>query len=337
MIPVYNIKDYIEDCLKTVLNQDLANSEIVLVNDGSTDGSQDICEEYSEKYDHIKLIDKPNGGLSDARNHGIVHASGEYILFVDGDDLIAENILGSLAKFTLAQGSPDLVLFDYTKFHQNQERLEPIERRIQPEMVSQKNGASLLAYLLEDDPHFHWFVWQGLYRKELLLDYDLFFQEGRLYEDALWTPDVLLHARSAAYFKESIYIYRLEREGQITSTIDQKSLRDNIYIPVYWSKRLEEVEIGASVKNLLMGSFVIRYYYAIWFLHFISPSERLEIIELLKEHDFLLKYSKSPLQKTTRLLVKTTGINAAAALFKSAISVKRKWTDPDKRRLANER
>lgn len=327
IIPVYNIKDYIEDCLTSVLNQDLANLEIILVNDGSTDGSQEICEAYSRKHSHIKLVNKQNGGLSDARNNGILRASGEYILFVDGDDLIAENTLGSLAEYTVTQGKPDIVLFDYVKYHQNQKRLEAVKRNILPAMLRRQKGTSILSFLLERDRNFQWFVWQGLYKRELLIKNELFFQVGRLYEDALWTPGALIHAWSIDYFQQYIYVYRLEREGQITSEVHQKSLKDNIYVPIYWSEKLQEKDVDEKVKKLLMNSFITNYCYAVWFLRFISPDGRPEVIELLKTHRSLLGYSKGALQNTTRLLVKTIGINATSSLFKTAISLKRSSTN----------
>lgn len=324
IIPVYNIEDYIEDCLKSVLKQDLANIEIILVNDGSSDGSQEICEAYSRKYSHIQLINQQNGGLSDARNKGIEQAAGEYILFVDGDDLIAENTLGGLAQYTLDQDRPDVVLFDYVKYYQSQQRLEAVKRNVQPVVLRRQKGASILRFLLEKDRNFQWMVCQALYKRDLLLEHELFFQKGRLYEDALWTPETLMKAQSIDYFQQYIYVYRLEREGQITSSVHEKSLKDNIYIPVYWAEKLQEEEVEGRVKKLLMSNLITRYCYAVWFLRFISPDGRPEVIELLETHSSLLTYSSGSLQQTTRLLVKTIGVTAASSLFKTAISLKRK-------------
>ena len=86
VIPVYNVEKYLRECLDSVIVQSYRNKEVILVNDGSTDNSIEICEEYDMKYPFIKLINKKNGGLSDARNVGILNSTGEYILFLDSDD-----------------------------------------------------------------------------------------------------------------------------------------------------------------------------------------------------------------------------------------------------------
>lgn len=88
IVPVYQVKPYLERCLKSILSQTFTDYEVILVDDGSMDGSQDICDAYAEKYDSISVIHKQNGGLSSARNTGIDAASGEYLMFVDSDDLI---------------------------------------------------------------------------------------------------------------------------------------------------------------------------------------------------------------------------------------------------------
>ena len=88
IVPVYNIEKYLEQCINSLINQTYSNIEIILVNDGSNDRSSNICERYEKKIDNIMLLNKPNGGLSDARNYGISAAKGEYIVFVDGDDYV---------------------------------------------------------------------------------------------------------------------------------------------------------------------------------------------------------------------------------------------------------
>ena len=96
IIPVYNVKEYLKECVESCITQSYDNIEIVLVDDGSTDGSGKICDEFSSKYERIKCIHKKNGGLSDARNYGIENSSGDYVMFVDSDDLISNNIVEEL-------------------------------------------------------------------------------------------------------------------------------------------------------------------------------------------------------------------------------------------------
>ena len=91
IVPIYNVEDYLECCLDSILKQTYTNLEIILVNDGSTDSSLSICKKYLEKDNRIVIVDKSNGGLSDARNAGLENANGEYVMFVDSDDFLTEN------------------------------------------------------------------------------------------------------------------------------------------------------------------------------------------------------------------------------------------------------
>lgn len=324
IIPIYNIKDYLEICIESILNQIHDNFEILLVNDGSTDGSELICKKYEQEYDEIYVINKLNGGLSDARNTGLLNAKGKYILFLDGDDFLQENILVDLTKFTLSKDNPDIVIYDYAKFFQSKNEYNSVDRNIISEIIGKKNGVNVLKYLLKNEKSFNWFAWQCLYKKDMLMQNNLFFEKGRLYEDVLWLPNVLCKAQSVEYFNKTVYIYRLEREGQITSTVTQKSLIDNVYIPVHWATKLDQFEIEKELKELLMNNFTIRYYYSIWFSGFIEYHERKAVVELLKKNKHLLKYSNGAITKITGILVETIGFNNTSSLFKSVIKLKRR-------------
>lgn len=97
VVPIYNVQNYLEECINSILNQDYKNMEIVLVDDGSTDNSGIICDNYEKKYnEQVKVFHKKNGGLSDARNYGIKHATGKYIAFVDSDDIVLGDYLSSM-------------------------------------------------------------------------------------------------------------------------------------------------------------------------------------------------------------------------------------------------
>lgn len=109
IVPVYNVQDYLKKCLDSIVNQDYDDYEIVLVNDGSTDGSAKICEQYAEIYKCIKYYVKNNGGLSDARNFGIEHARGQYCVFIDSDDWIAQGCLRKIDA-TIGASQTDLVV-----------------------------------------------------------------------------------------------------------------------------------------------------------------------------------------------------------------------------------
>ena len=99
IIPVYNVEKYIEDCLNSVINQDLESIEIICVNDGSTDNSQEILEKYLNKVKNMKMINQENKGLPDARNTGLKYATGKFVYFLDSDDMLKKNSLKDMYEF----------------------------------------------------------------------------------------------------------------------------------------------------------------------------------------------------------------------------------------------
>lgn len=116
VIPIYNVENFLEDCLDSVISQSYSELEIILVNDGSLDQSGNICDKYSAKDSRIKVYHKLNGGLSDARNFGVKKSKGDYITFVDSDDFLASNYIEEL-YFSLIQTGADVSVCDYSKWH----------------------------------------------------------------------------------------------------------------------------------------------------------------------------------------------------------------------------
>ena len=104
VVPVYNVEDYVKRCLDSLVMQTMTAIEVLVVDDGSTDGSGAICDEYAVRYDTIQVLHKPNGGLSDARNYGLARATGEYVLFVDSDDYVAEDMMEKIVDLLLEKG-----------------------------------------------------------------------------------------------------------------------------------------------------------------------------------------------------------------------------------------
>lgn len=121
IIPVYNVDQYLRHCLESVVFQSYLNKEIILINDGSTDCSQEICEEYVRRYPFIRLINKENGGLSEARNVGILHATGDYVMFLDSDDYWQTDFLSDLVEI-IHQNNKVEYIFSHISITINKER-----------------------------------------------------------------------------------------------------------------------------------------------------------------------------------------------------------------------
>jgi glycosyltransferase involved in cell wall biosynthesis len=226
IIPVYNVENYIRYCVDSVLSQTFTNYECILVDDGSTDNSPIICDVYAAKHLHIKAIHGKNRGLSSARNVGIKESTGEYIVFLDSDDLFAANdALKNL--YARTEGlkneviyNSNINLFDekgslYCDYiNKKVLKCDPKKFYREAEKDSRTLGAAVLFIL----------------KKNFLYEHDLFFREGILLEDMHWSPRVIAFADTITVNHSSFYAYRQGREGSITTVKSPKLIYDGILI-----------------------------------------------------------------------------------------------------------
>lgn len=130
VVPIYNVAEYLPKCIESILAQTYPDYELILVNDGSKDNSPEIAEEYAKKDPRIKVIHKPNGGLSDARNEGMKYATGKYVSFIDSDDFIEPDMLEKCVNAMHADDA-DMVIFDYYQYYQATGKKEVITNRFE--------------------------------------------------------------------------------------------------------------------------------------------------------------------------------------------------------------
>lgn len=220
VIPVYNVEPYLRECLDSVLSQSYADWEAVCVNDGSTDGSATILEEYAAKDQRIQVITRSNGGLSAARNTGMNAAQGEYILFLDSDDWLESN---ALEVVVCSLNGEDMLCFSGRRFVEETKTFnfadELLEKAYESGMEYYNENA-----LQSRDFAFVCVVLRA-YRRAFLIESDLRFKVGILHEDNLFTPVACYYAHKVKQIKASLYDYRI-RAQSITTTVDIKRLTD---------------------------------------------------------------------------------------------------------------
>lgn len=223
IIPVYNVEQYLRECLDSVVTQSYDNYEIICINDGSTDGSFTILKEYAEQYSQIRIINQENKGLSASRNEGIKKATGDYLFFLDSDDYLEVDCFNILAKCTRGQ---DLICFNGRRFFEDGRKEEP-DPGIADEFDRGWDYYNQYA-LVNRKFHFVCTVLR-LYRRDFLLNNNLMFTEGIFHEDNLFTPIACYFAQKVKIIPDCLYIYRI-RQGSITQKIRIKRLFDIIYI-----------------------------------------------------------------------------------------------------------
>lgn len=220
VIPVYNVEAYIRECLDSVIGQTYADLEAVCVNDGSTDGSAAVLEEYAAMDQRIRVVTRANGGLSAARNTGMDAAKGEYILFLDSDDWLEPNALEMVAR---SLNNEDMLCFSGRRFFEETKTFNPADRLLEKAYESGIDYYNENA-LLQRDFAFVCVVLRA-YKRSLLVDNDLRFKVGILHEDNLFTPIACYYAQKVKQIKACLYDYRV-RAQSITTTQDTRRSKD---------------------------------------------------------------------------------------------------------------
>lgn len=218
IVPVYNVEKYLQRCVDSILSQTFPDFELFLVDDGSLDGSAVICDEYSEADCRVRVIHQKNQGQAAARNHAVFQAVGEWICFVDSDDVVHPQMLELL--YVAAEGNnAELSMCaaiegDYlpSDFYTEKE-VKPMVKKIDEEVLSN---------LYNTGEHYCWVVWGKLIRTEIVRK--IFFTEGKIYEDNAVVCKWLYKAKKVVCLQEQLYFYMINPDGTTKSQFDLKKL-----------------------------------------------------------------------------------------------------------------
>lgn len=222
IVPIYNVEDYLKQALESIVLQNQSEIEIILVNDGSTDQSGKIAQNYAETYSNIKLVSKENGGLSSARNTGLALASGDYIMFLDSDDYLERDSLITIQD-KLQNGKYDLVLFSGQKIIES--RNGDVNRQAYGATINATYDNGVQAYKhLYSSKNYYTCVWFYAVRRKLLVDNRIEFLNNILHEDHLFTFQVFMAAGSVCCCSDVLYNYRI-RENSIMTKHKQNDKR----------------------------------------------------------------------------------------------------------------
>lgn len=225
IIPVYNVEKYLVKCLDSVLVDNQFKGQVICVNDGSTDSSLSILEEYAVKYPNIEVYSQSNAGLSVARNTGFDKATGDYVFFVDSDDWIfPETILKVLARIN----NEDVIYFNAKKYY---EATNIWDKDCPLQELHNINGQSYFAITMKQKANLPFVcVVGGFYSRAFLLRNSLYNEPGIYHEDSYFTPQVLLKAKDVSRINVTLYAYRIRTSGSITTSVRDKHIKDRLFI-----------------------------------------------------------------------------------------------------------
>lgn len=268
IIPVYNVEKYIADCLESVFNQGLEECEfeVIIVNDGTLDNSMRVIGEIIEEHDNIIIINQPNQGVSIARNAGLSKATGEYIYFVDPDDVLIDNCLSVLVS-NLKGTNVDILMADYMRFNDG-DNIDDVIHSAQDYSALEKSG---VAAFCEDLSPYECYVWRLMIRREFLLRQKIEFKPFR-YEDILFCQECYLKAGRCVKASFLLYCYRYH-SGAFTSSMNLGGIMDvNSALAGLWNLRGVGNAQNPVVKQKLMDNIFCTLSFCLWC---ISHNEKL--------------------------------------------------------------
>lgn len=291
IIPVFNVEEYIHNVVQSVLKQNYTDYEIILIDDGSTDQSGTICDEYAKKHSQIYVIHQTNGGLSSARNSGLTIAQGEYIVFVDGDDMLAEGALRKLVEVIHEYNSPECIINRRQAFITNSRTEEECAYYFDKRKLSSLSRLHLYKHLIRYKDM--WFgAWIFVLRREIIEKNRLLFVEGIVHEDDEWSVRVFLSCQSFGFNNSVLYSNRLEREGSIISerniqnVFDLLKVSDMLYSLRSKTKGRDELGILVSIAAIE----VIRSIMCLW--QYRSNKRYTELVNQINNQIYLLRIHK---------------------------------------------
>lgn len=209
IVPIYNVERYLDRCIKSILNQTYHNIEVVLVNDGSIDGSGSVCERYQKVDYRVKVIHQENAGPSTARNKALREATGKFITFVDADDYVANDYIMYLYELLISKDA-DIACCNTQNFEGNV--IVESKKKKRSEYVMKSEDA-LCEMLYEKK--FSNSVWGKLYKREMICG--IIFPEGKIFEDMYTTYKIVLNSKKVVYGNLKKYYY-MKHENSIMST-----------------------------------------------------------------------------------------------------------------------
>lgn len=313
IIPVYNVEPYLEECVESILHQEQKNCQIILVDDGSTDSSGDICDRY-KAFPDFTVIHKENGGLSSARNAGIGLAEGEFVAFLDSDDRLSDGALLAVMDWTNTGGA-DICFMEAINFYPDG-RTSPMGDSIDPEKVRGKSRKEVFSHL-STRPKYPGSACTKLFRRSFLEKNSIRFPcDRRLSEDLIFCLNCFLAAESFAALSFPYYEYRKNRVGSITDSVSMKSFSGmTAFLEEAVSLCMLNGHPKDQISECAMSFAAYEYSIMLWQFSRLSSSDKDKANEFLKQYRWVLRYGQSRKIKLVRAASDLLGLEAAAKLL----------------------
>lgn len=246
IIPIYNAEKYLKECLDSVITQDYQNIEAILVNDGSTDNSRSICEEYEKKDKRIKFLEQKNQGVSAARNFALKKATGDIIVFLDADDYFEQNAIKNIVE---SIGENDFLCFGYKEVYTNRTK-----RILKAENINDKK--TIKDSIMENDG-IGGYLWNKAFKSKIIKDNNILFRNDiHFCEDLVFVMEYFKYVKNALYIRKPLYNYRMRKSGATYNFFNKKSLS----ILIAYEKLIKEKFLSDKYEKIYMYWYIMTYY-----------------------------------------------------------------------------
>ena len=311
IIPVYNVEQYLQNCVQSVLTQTYQDLQVILVDDGSTDSSGILCDQLAQQDSRIQVVHKVNGGLSDARNAGLKVATGDYVLFLDSDDYYANShVLETLVNTLSKWDYPDALLFCRKDYYENLHTTH-LEAPYDETLLNTLDTPLECFATLLHAQRFNMSACFQILKRSVLIDNNIQFVVGLRNEDIDWSMHLWQHLRSVKVINFYAYIYR-HRDNSITTTMCLRDYQSYDYMFDKW-KRL----LSAANSNELLYLQYLAYIYPTMVYGYLSLKrpERKDAYAILLKHSDMLQYASTRKSMRVVRLKRMFGLRLAITLL----------------------
>ncbi|MBU8586945.1 glycosyltransferase [Priestia megaterium] len=241
IIPAYNASSYIEQCLKSIIEQNFSSYEIIIVDDGSQDNTAEIVESFAREYKQIKLIKQANLKQSEARNNGLLHSCGNYVMFLDSDDYIDDSMLSKMFN-KISTSKTDLCICGIKKVFNSREELELIS--------CLRNSDNYLRDYLIRQKEMDVGLWNKIFKADIIKNNKLFFENGNFFEDTLFVFKYLCHINTISFIEEPLYNLR-KRESSTTTQYNPEIIKYSFSLQENIEQYLKDNGLDHYIKYLV--------------------------------------------------------------------------------------
>ena len=306
ILPIYNVEKYLSECVESILAQTYSDFEILLVDDGSPDNCPALCDEWAKKDNRIKALHKPNGGLSDARNYGLEHAQGDYVVFVDSDDFwVNKDCLQRLMNVVDAHPECDFIGFNCSYYYSDTKTYN--KWVAYDESLSKPTDKDNVLRSLVASGTFPMSACLKVLKRKALLEINLNFIKGLLSEDIPWFIDLLEGAKKCMFINDYIYAYRQGVVGSISNSFSVRNFNSILRIIDNELQKLEGSTFNEKTKDYIKSFLAYELCICLGGLGQLDKSVRNEYYEKLKPYKWLLKFRQNPKVKKVSILNSLVG------------------------------